>query len=90
MGLTDEQRQRLREVLTDPNAEVPRLPNEHTIDHAVRAVALLIEPWLAEAWEAGFNAGEEDVHEHERLGDWESPCIPNPYRAAIAEEGDRG
>lgn len=52
---------------------------------AERIAAMLAEA-RAEVWDGGFNAGEQDVHEHERLGDWESPCIPNPY---LREEGDR-
>jgi hypothetical protein len=41
----------------------------------------------AEAWDEGFNAGERDVFEHEDLGDWESECIRNPYRAAAERDG---
>lgn len=34
----------------------------------------------AQAWDEGFDAGEQDVHEHE-LTHWDdSDCIQNPYR----------
>lgn len=52
-------------------------------DHA-DAVAPLVESWLREAqaaaWDKGFDAGELDAIEHERIGDWDSECIRNPYR----------
>lgn len=41
--------------------------------------------WLneirAEAWDKGFNAGEEDVFMHEDLKDWDAECVRNPYRS---------
>lgn len=43
--------------------------------------------WLkrvkADAWDAGFDAGEKDVWMHEEKQDWgsaDTKCIPNPYR----------
>lgn len=38
----------------------------------------------AEAWDEGFDAGEQDVFEHFTNDDWEKPhaCIQNPYRDA--------
>ena len=47
-------------------------------------VAARVAAAHADAWDEGFDAGERDVFEHER-GSYDSPCIRNPYRAAVAD-----
>ena len=41
------------------------------------------DTWLnsvkADAWDEGFDAGEQDVFQHEQQ-DWANECIVNPYR----------
>lgn len=41
------------------------------------------DTWLnavkADAWDEGFDAGEQDVMQHEQH-DWANACIVNPYR----------
>lgn len=56
----------------------------HSVDHIKEDAAF--ERWLkqvkAEAWAEGFDAGEQDVWEHqygEAGEDWDKDCISNPY-----------
>lgn len=43
--------------------------------------AAVVIKLMSQAWEEGFQAGEQDVFEHEHTGDWDSECIKNPYKS---------
>jgi len=58
---------------------------ESRAEAAKRALAAHDRVVAANAWDEGFDAGERDVLEHE-AGNFDSPCIPNPYR--ITEENN--
>jgi len=57
-----------------------------------RAERVLKSGWLrnrdADRWDEGFDAGERDVFDHEEHG-FDSPCIRNPYRSTITNQGEQ-
>lgn len=50
---------------------------EHLAEKLFKDVEETIRKAQEAAWDEGFDAGEQDVHQHKTFNE---PCIPNPYR----------